>query len=327
MHTWMALAHAQVPVDFVAERQVERSALKNYKVCYLSGPNLTRAAAQRLSEWVSAGGVLYLSAGAASLDEFNRPLDTLDSQLPAERDPVETLQPYLNSGSYAYILQAKDHAVADGATLEVLSVRQRQTPHTDSEVLAKFDDGSAAIVRSTVGRGMIYSAGFLPALDYIKQAVVARRALLAEHASANEIAANRTSAPTPTLEASDRPAAIKPTTDIRLERSYNPWDYAAEVRELILQPVRAASIDPPLTCNTPLVDAILLQADKGAVIPLANYTLLPLDKVEFNLRSQRAIARIESIHRGAIEFATDGSGVVTFSLPLDASDYIKVIYQ
>jgi hypothetical protein len=327
MHTWMALAHAQIPVDFVAERQVERGALKNYKVCYLSGPNLTRAAAQRLSEWVSAGGVLYLSAGAASLDEFNRPLDTLDSQLPAERDPVETLQPYLNSGSYAYILQAKDHAVADGATLEVLSVRQRQTPHTDSEVLAKFDDGSAAIVRSTVGRGMIYSAGFLPALDYIKQAVVARRALLAEHASANEIAANRTSAPTPTLEASDRPAAIKPTTDIRLERSYNPWDYAAEVRELILQPVRAASIDPPLTCNTPLVDAILLQADNGAVIPLANYTLLPLDKVEFNLRSQRAIARIESIHRGAIEFATDGSGVVTFSLPLDASDYIKVIYQ
>ena len=39
MHTWLALAHAQVPVDIVPEREIER--LDGYKVCYLSGPNLT----------------------------------------------------------------------------------------------------------------------------------------------------------------------------------------------------------------------------------------------------------------------------------------------
>jgi len=328
MHTWMALAHAQIPVDFVAERQVARGGLKNYKVCYLSGPNLTRAAAQKLSEWVSAGGVLYLSAGAASLDEFNRPLSILASQLPAERGPVETLQSYLNSGGYVYMLQAKDHVVADGVTLEVLSVRQRQTPRPNSEVLAKFDDGSPALVRSRVGRGMIYSAGFMPALDYIKQAVVARRELAAaKAASAAEATANQTAAPTPAVDLPDAPAVVTPAIDLRLDRSYNPWDFSGDVRELILQPTRAAHVNPPLTCSIPLVDAILLRADKGAVIPLANYTLLPLEKVEFSLRSQREIDRIESIHQGAIAFKTQGRGVVTFSLPLNASDYIKIIYR
>src|SRR2546423_12640706 len=49
MHTWLALAHAQVPVDIVSEASVAAGGLAKYKVCYLSGPNLTRAAADQLA--------------------------------------------------------------------------------------------------------------------------------------------------------------------------------------------------------------------------------------------------------------------------------------
>jgi hypothetical protein len=65
----------------------------------------------------------------------------------------------------------------------------------------------------------------------------------------------------------------------------------------------------------------------GPVIPVANYTLKSLEKVEFSLHSQRPIAWIETIHQGNIDFETAGSGVVKFSLPLRASDYIKVRYK
>jgi hypothetical protein len=88
MHTWMALAHAQIPVDFLGERQVERNGLAGYRVCYLSGPNLTRASAEKLKAWVEQGGTLFLSAGAASRDEYNKPLDTFDSLLPANRETM-----------------------------------------------------------------------------------------------------------------------------------------------------------------------------------------------------------------------------------------------
>jgi hypothetical protein len=73
MHTWLALAHDQVPVDVVHETQAAADALKGYKVCYLSGRNLAQDAAEKLKQWVSEGGTLWLTAGAATRDEFNRP--------------------------------------------------------------------------------------------------------------------------------------------------------------------------------------------------------------------------------------------------------------
>ena len=325
MHTWMALAHAQMPVDFLAERQVERGGLEGYRVCYLSGPNLTRAAARRLVAWVEAGGVLFLSAGAASRDEFNRPLDTFDSQLPARREPLETLQPYLNSGRYVHILQAKGTVTADGSKLEVLSVRQHQTPRKDAEVLASFADGSAAIVRAKVGQGMIYSAGFLPALDYIKQAVVARRQLLAAKVSAEEAAANRASAPTPAVDVPKKQAGAEPAADARLGRSSNPWEFSAGVRSLILHPVHAAKVKPPLTCSVPLIDAVVMVCQRGIVIPLANYTLEPIAKADFTVRPDRPVVRIETIYQGKVDFEHE-RGTIAFSIPLDCTDFVKIYY-
>ncbi len=61
---------------------------------------------------------------------------------------------FLNSGSYVHLLQPQDRVVADGVALDVLSVRQHQTPREGGEVLATFKDGSAAIVRMNVGSGM-----------------------------------------------------------------------------------------------------------------------------------------------------------------------------
>jgi hypothetical protein len=276
---------------------------------------------------VQAGGALFLSAGAASRDEFDRPLDAFDSLLPASREPLEELQPFLNSGAYVHILQAKDNVSAENSELEVLSVRQRQKPRVGAEVLATFADGSPAIVRAEAGAGMIYSAGFLPALDYIKQAVVSRRELLAEKENAEQEAANQDSNPTPPVD----PSATKPSEDAvgdaRLERSRNPWEFSAKVRELILHPVSTAKVDPPLKCSVPLVDAVVLHADNGVVIPLANYTLAPLENVGFSLRVERPIDRIETVHQGQIEFETNKVGSVTFSIPLDATDYIKMYYR
>ena len=80
MHTWLALAHAQVPVDIVSERQVERRARSTAtRSATSAGPNLTRAAAEKLKDWVQRGGTLWLTAGAAARDEYDRPLDVLTS--------------------------------------------------------------------------------------------------------------------------------------------------------------------------------------------------------------------------------------------------------
>ena len=285
MHTWMALSHAQMPVDVVAERQIERGMLDGYQVCYLSGPNLTRAAAVKLKAWVQAGGKIFLTAGAAMKDEYNRPLDVLDDLLPAQRGDLTTLQKFQASGRYLNTLQPKDTVTWRTGNAEVLSVKQTLTAKSGAETLATFNDHSAAIVR----KNNITVCGFLPALSYIKTALDRRQA--AEEAK-------------------------HPLT----ERSYNPWDFPADVRDLILMP--AAGISRPVECSHALVDAVFMPSENGIVIPLANYTLEPISKLTLRVPSAKKIARAESAVHGKLEYKPDGR----IELPLENNDFVMLFY-
>ena len=71
--TWTALRHLGVQPDFLREEDVEAGRLAAYKVLYVTGQCLTRKAARRIDDWVKAGGVVYLAAGAATRDEFYEP--------------------------------------------------------------------------------------------------------------------------------------------------------------------------------------------------------------------------------------------------------------
>ncbi len=177
MHTWLALAHSQTPVDIVPEHEVAEGQLEKYRICYLSGPNLSRAAAEKLKTWVEAGGSLWLTAGAASRDEFNRPLDTLSAILPVERGELVVHEPFQASGLFLHHLAKRDEArIGNGeevskTVLECLSVKQTLTrkPGVASDMFAQFQDGSLAASVATVGRGRIYVLGFLPGLSWAVQ--------------------------------------------------------------------------------------------------------------------------------------------------------------
>jgi hypothetical protein len=294
MHTWLALTHAQVPCDVISEADVAAGRLTGYRVCYLSGPNLTRAAAEKLSAWVHAGGTLWLTAGAATRDEYDRPLPTLAPLLPARRAVAVEARPFHASGRYLQNLPAEDEVtLGDRARVEVLSVRQRLDPHPEAEVIGRYRDGSAALVRGVMGQGSVYCAGFLPALAYIKAALRAR------------------------AEAAD---------EERLTRSRNPWAFPAAERDLLLRPVRTAGVLPPVVCDLPVVDAVLLSCDRGVLVPLANYTLRPVEKLTLTIRTTRPVSRVESARHGPLEFTARNGDAVTVRLPLGAADFVKVYY-
>jgi len=307
MHTWLALTHAQVPVDVVGERQAERGGLDGYKVCYLSGPNLSRAAAEKLADWVRAGGTLWLSAGAATRDEFNRPLPTIEDSLPLKRGECRELQSHVAAGTFIKILAAKDHATADGVSAEVLSVKQTfETPDGD-EVLARFDDKTPALVRTTVGRGTVYCVGFLPGLAYVKPALVAQLELGKKYAAARD--------------------TLSPADIAMIERSANPWEFPDAIRRLIVTPVEAAGVKRPIICDVPLVDAVYMPHKKGVLVPLANYTNRPLAECTLTIDVPRPIARVESAVRGSIPFRQAAAGQVEITLPLDNNDFLKLLFE
>lgn len=309
IQTWLALSHAQVPVDIVWEKDLPRGGLDGYKVCYLSGPNLLRDSADELVQWVKDGGTLWLTAGAAQRDEFNRPLDTLDAILPVQRKQTQVPQPFQSPDRLLYVLNPQDTATAGTTAMEVLSVIQQLTPKSGDEVLANYADGQPAVIKSKVGKGTVYSVGFLPGLSYIKPAVDAR------HKIQNLGNINKTPAVQPTPQQAEI-----------LERSYNVWEYPDAIREFLLTPVRDAKVNPPVTCDVPLVDAVLMTADKGSVLVLANYTLKPLDNIELTVRTPKPVKRVESVHHGVLKTERVGTNVLRFKLPLESSDYIKLYY-
>jgi hypothetical protein len=334
MHTWLALSHAQVPLDIVPEREVAEGRLEGYKACYLSGPNLTRAAAARLKSWVEAGGTLWLTAGAASRDEFNRPLDTLTQFLPAVRGEAANLEPYQSAGRFLNHLSAKDTVTWNGQQLEVLSARQPLAARDGTTVLATFRDGRPAVVSGRAGAGRILALGFLPALAYIKPALAARvpleRQAAAEQLAVKQRASAQGDQPEATSAAvaagsppSKQTSAVAPADRDFLDRSHNPWQFPAGVRDVIVSPVREARLTTPLTCDTPLTDAVQLPCEQGVLIALANYTLQPLERVGLQIHLSRPVQRIESVRHGPLRFEP-ASGLIRWTMPLDANDFVMV---
>ena len=334
MHTWLALTHAQTPVDIVPERQIER--VDRYKVCYLSGPNLTRVAAAKLREWVAAGGTLWLTAGAAQRDEYNRPLDLFGELATVDRGEVASLEPYMNSGRFLSYLNTQDTVTWGDQQLEVLSVKQplkvRCAEATD--VLATFKDGQPAVVSNRAGKGKIFTLGFLPALSYIKPALIARRPLEqkadADRLAAEKLAAAAADQPLATSVAVSTPhvLTVRAGSDRGLlDRSYNPWLYPAGIRERLLAGVKAANVSRVLTCDIPLVDAVALPCAQGTLIALSNHTLQPLDRVRLELKTSKPVTRVESVRHGVLVSAVEEAGVTVFTLPLDASDFVMITHE
>lgn len=181
--TYTALAHSHISVDAIdegilAEKSVEY--LGRYKVLYVSGPNLTRAAAENVAKWVEAGGTLYTSAGGLRFDEANQPLAAIEPVLGLKSrngpEMWKRVQLYGATALESWGEPARQVApVPDGAAVSGLPGaadrkpvvgREVLTPADGTEMLARFADKSAAVTRHRHGKGSAYAVGLLPGLEY-----------------------------------------------------------------------------------------------------------------------------------------------------------------
>ncbi|HUS90368.1 MAG TPA: hypothetical protein VM695_00915, partial [Phycisphaerae bacterium] len=179
--TYTALQHAHVPVDAIDEEMLATDDLSRYKVIYVSGPNVTRAAARKLAEWVDDGGTLCTSGGGLARDEANRPLSDLAAVLGlARRGECEMYYQVSLYGAGA--IEPYDDArrrladVPAGAKLTAAAPfetaftpivgREVLQPAEGTKVLAKFADGAAAVTCCQHGKGRAYVVGVFGGLEY-----------------------------------------------------------------------------------------------------------------------------------------------------------------
>ncbi len=280
---WHGLRHLQIQPNFVREEDVESGILSRYKVLYISDWNVTKKASAAIDRWVKSGGVLYLSAGAATHDEFNshylpafakkvwseRGSASLPHQKSTynERTSLKRLRPLAN---------VKMKTEIGEFTLPVLG--SRLDINSGLTPFGWFEDGKIAGASTSYGKGKIIAIGIMPMLAY------------------------------------GQSANFKRTT---LEEKWR-----SEPRSIIRKPLLEAAFEPIIRSDTAVVDTSFLQGPKGDAVVLVNYLYSPLKSLKLDIRTEKRYSQATSANGGPVKILSQTGGRVQIEVPLDWTDII-----
>ena len=282
---YAALRHHSIQPDFLGEEEVAAGLLDRYRVLYLPGNCLDRRAATAIDAWVRRGGVLFLSAGAATRDECHEP--TVPPFAAAVYPPAAAAALEKEAGhrynervdlpSIKPLTQASLTLGQDSITHPVIGYRMRLAADA-AAAWGRFADGGVAAATVPHGAGKVVAVGFLPGLAY------------------SPFKAGQT-----TLD--------------------EVWD--ANLRAVFAEPLKLAGLVPLVQSSVPVVEANLLTGPEGSAIVLANYTHRPLERLSLRLARGpgHPVTRAESAEGAAVTLRRDGDELV-LELPLDVADIV-----
>ena len=318
---YYALRHQGVPVELINEGVLLQGGLKDYKVLYLCGKHLQRASAEKIRQWVADGGTLYSECASGLRDEYNRPNDTL---LEAYGLKGAALSGKLRGGTTRALLAtlrqpgAKPLSITVGESklrFPAWELVSRLEPKAGSQVLATFDDGSPALVRSHYGRGTCLVTAAMPGLEY------GRKALERTCVFGNRVVLD----PAGKRLVQEYPFYFKDDPELSADHCI-PVAFSKELRALIGWPVRLAGVQPRLKLSHDVVDGVLLTNPKGLVVTLVNYLVDPIPDfvVRLKLEPGQAVESVWSTERlQNVPFSQDGDAL-TIRTPLDLAEMLAI---
>lgn len=288
---WLALKHAQVPIDLITDPDVCEGSLSNYKVLYLAGTHISADAAKRIREWIESGGILFSSAAGGLYDEYNRPLKTL---LPVYRIESHNyvqkdweIRPKQELPRLEPLDCVKLAISGTKGKMEALAVVDKTTVDSRVSVLGTFSNGTPAVIRSSYGKGAAYLVSTMPGLAYQKSAL-----------------------------------PVKPF-DRGEFAHFLPTGFSSTVRELICLPLSEANIIKRVECSEPLVEGDMLQSELGTVISLANFSGKRVNNLEVVVRTDSTISNVWAVNAGKVSFKRIAGGV-RVQMPLDVTDFLVI---
>jgi hypothetical protein len=285
--THWALAHAGHDADFLAEEDVEAGELSRYKVLYLDGVHLRRQAAETIARWVETGGVLFASAGAASRDPYNRPLDLLEKVFGARS--LE-FQRKASAGRPKYELRTlkglerltSSSPGAPAVSLDQLCWQERLEPLAGAAVVLVDRRGLPAGTMNKFGRGTAIRVAALPGISYAH-------------------------------EASQAP--YDPD-------SYLPQTFRVELRDFIAWPARLAGVVPVAVAQAPIAEIVRYDGPDRAVVFVIDHRARPTERFTFELSDAANFTRATTASGNPVELKVLKGGKLLVSLPLNLADAV-----
>jgi hypothetical protein len=277
---WTALTFLGSSPDLLAEEDVNPKVLKDYKVLLVVGDCLPKEMPAALEKWVRAGGVLLATAGAGRFDPYHAPQPGMAAVLGLQERRTEDKQPFIRPRQELPFLKPLDTAVGDGWEMPCLSTSERIKPGKDAEVLARFKgERGAVFLRRKLGKGSIFYVAALPGVAYLWSALQ------------------------------------PPLVPDRGPHTHSiPTNFDKGARALLAHVLDAAGVQPSVVAKPGLIDARLLKAPKGFILPVANYHDKVGQKVTLTVRVGVPVKKVTSAYHGELPAKTV-KGHLTVTIP------------
>ncbi len=284
---WHALRHLGVQPDFLCEKDVEAGRLSGYDALFVVDWCISRRASAMMDAWLRKGGIMYLSAGAATYDEFHEPF------VPAFAEAIwaDAAHPTRQTGhSYNERTDLPDLEPLTSAQvtlggsafpLPVLGCRLDLANGAGSR-FARFADGSAAGAVVPCGEGQVVAVGFMPMLAY------------------------------------GQLARFQPKT------LAEKWP--AEPRRIVQEVLERARIRPAARASVPVVETSLLAGPKASALVLVNYTYEPIGSLQVEVNTSARLKSAVSCEHGPVTLERTSTGARVI-LPLEWADIVLLEHE
>jgi hypothetical protein len=287
---WTALTFLGVSPDLIMEEDVLSKGLKNYKVLILVGDCLPPSLAPAIEAWVRQGGVVLATANAGRYDPYREPTPVFEKLFGLQSRQSEERASFFRPRQELPFLQPFDQIVCPVGALPQLATLERITPTKDATVLAHFQDGKGpAIIDHRLGKGHVIYVAALPGVAYLWSAL--------------------------------QPPAVP-------DRGPNthsiPTAFNAGARSLLQLVLHAAHVQPVLSATPELVDARLLKAPGGYILPIANYQNRVGEQVILRIRIGDKIAKVTSAYHGELPIKGDNGHIVLTIPALGYGDVLRL---
>jgi len=296
---WLALRHAQYPVDLITDKDVAAGKLKGYRVLYVVGAEMLAEAIDPLRQWVENGGTLYATGGGGLSDQYRRPNSALKDVYGIKSNDLNRAVRHIRPRNTLPTAEPLDTARIESMEsfpsieLPALLYRESFEPATADVVGRYASDNSAAVLVNAYGKGRAIYSGILAGIAYI----------------------------TP---------AFTDSSDVL------PVDFPADRRGFATVAPQLAGVTPPVKTSHALVEAQYMEGENGAVVILTNWNPEPIEELTVSFPGLADVKRVRSLRAtgyfkgafggqdaGRLELSpTEGSPGVT--LPLSMTDFLFI---
>ncbi len=158
---YLALQHANIPVDFVDEDDLTPEGLKPYRVLYATGPNIPAEGQRGMTGWVNAGGTLVTVTGTGAYDRYDDPCPVLGNFTEIAEKPRERML-------VANATALHDSGKGKGEFGNFTAAGPRGVVRNPKgDVKATFNDRSPAMIQRSIGDGNVVHFTWMPGLSYL----------------------------------------------------------------------------------------------------------------------------------------------------------------